>query len=146
MSVAFIPWPGTALFAAADDEPLGWMDLARCAETDPDSFFPRKGDSSKPAKAICRGCEVREECLEFALAHSGPEDVGTWGVWGGLSAPERAALQRERGLPQPAARRGDRCRNGHFRTSQNTEVFADCVRCKDCERTRYLASSRETAA
>jgi WhiB family redox-sensing transcriptional regulator len=146
MSVAFIPWPGTALFARRDADPDDWMAMARCAETDPDSFFPEKGGSTRPAKAVCRGCEVREECLEFALAHSGPEDVGSWGIWGGLSAPERDALLRERGLPQQAPRQRDRCRKGHFRTPQNTRVDAGAVRCKDCERELYLAGSKETAA
>jgi WhiB family redox-sensing transcriptional regulator len=41
------------------------------------------------AKAVCRRCDVREACLQWAL-ESG-QDAG---VWGGLSEDERRALKR----------------------------------------------------
>ena len=64
-----------------------WHDLARCAETDPEMFFPEKGESTRPAKRVCAGCEVRAECLQDAL------DRGErFGVWGGLSERERRVL------------------------------------------------------
>jgi WhiB family redox-sensing transcriptional regulator len=64
-----------------------WRDLALCAQTDPDSFFPEKGESAEPAKRVCAACEVRAECLQDAL------DRGErFGVWGGLSERERRAL------------------------------------------------------
>ena len=70
-----------------------WHDLARCAETDPEMFFPEKGESARPAKRVCAGCEVRAECLQDAL------DRGErFGVWGGLSERERRTL-----ASQPAA-------------------------------------------
>ena len=43
------------------------------------------------AKAICMLCEVRMECLEWAMA-TGQEA----GVWGGLSEEDRRALRRAR--------------------------------------------------
>ena len=64
-----------------------WHDLARCAETDPEMFFPDKGESVRPAKRVCAGCEVQAECLQDAL------DRGErFGVWGGLSERERRVL------------------------------------------------------
>lgn len=39
------------------------------------------------AKAVCRTCEVRVQCLQHALA---AEDFG---VWGGTTGPERRALR-----------------------------------------------------
>jgi transcription factor WhiB len=39
------------------------------------------------AKAICAGCQVRGECLAFAL-----RTYQIHGVWGGLSEPERYPL------------------------------------------------------
>jgi hypothetical protein len=64
-----------------------WHDRARCAETDPELFFPDKGESTRPAKRICGGCEVAAECLQEAL------DRGErFGVWGGLSERERRPL------------------------------------------------------
>lgn len=73
-----------------------WRDLALCAETDPDSFFPDKGESSRPAKRVCAACEVRTECLQYALDHG-----ERYGVWGGLSERERRVLARQ---PRPVGR------------------------------------------
>ena len=44
-----------------------WQDRALCAQTDPEAFFPEKGGSTREAKRVCRSCEVRAECLEYAL-------------------------------------------------------------------------------
>ena len=67
-----------------------WRDLALCAQTNPESFFPDKGESPRPAKRVCAACEVRAECLQYAL------DRGErFGVWGGLSERERRALARQ---------------------------------------------------
>ena len=79
-----------ALGIGADDvaEP-SWQDLALCAQTDPEAFFPEKGGSTKEAKRVCRACEVRAECLEYALGHN-----ERFGIWGGMSERERRRLQR----------------------------------------------------
>ena len=67
-----------------------WQELALCAQTDPESFFPEKGGSTREAKRICTGCEVRDACLEYALAND-----ERFGIWGGLSERERRRLKRE---------------------------------------------------
>jgi WhiB family transcriptional regulator, redox-sensing transcriptional regulator len=69
---------------------LSWQDLARCAETDPEAYFPDKGGSTREAKRVCRSCEVRAECLEYAI-----ETDQRFGVWGGLSERERRKLRRQ---------------------------------------------------
>ncbi|HEY4004745.1 MAG TPA: WhiB family transcriptional regulator [Pseudonocardia sp.] len=69
-----------------------WQDRALCAETDPEAFFPEKGGSTREAKRICSGCEVRSQCLEYALAHD-----ERFGIWGGLSERERRRLKRHAG-------------------------------------------------
>src|SRR5690606_4113979 len=51
----------------ADPEDRSWQDYANCLGVDPDLFFPERGASTREAKEVCRGCVVREECLEFAL-------------------------------------------------------------------------------
>jgi WhiB family transcriptional regulator, redox-sensing transcriptional regulator len=66
-----------------------WQERALCAQTDPEAFFPEKGGSTREAKRICMGCEVRAECLEYALAHD-----ERFGIWGGLSERERRRLKR----------------------------------------------------
>jgi WhiB family redox-sensing transcriptional regulator len=73
----------------ADVAGLEWMDWALCAETDPDAFFPEKGHSAEPAKAICRNCPVQEECRDDAMARMGHLETGRFGIWGGTSVPER---------------------------------------------------------
>jgi WhiB family redox-sensing transcriptional regulator len=80
--VAFEPEP----LPAATDQ---WQDRALCAQTDPEAFFPEKGGSTREAKKICLGCEVRNECLDYALAHD-----ERFGIWGGLSERERRRLKR----------------------------------------------------
>lgn len=74
----------------AEDEALSWQTDALCAQTDPEAFFPEKGGSTREAKRICEGCEVRSECLEYAL-----ENDERFGIWGGLSERERRKLRRE---------------------------------------------------
>jgi WhiB family redox-sensing transcriptional regulator len=71
----------------ADDDQ--WQERALCAQTDPEAFFPEKGGSTREAKRICMGCEVRDRCLEYALAHD-----ERFGIWGGLSERERRRLKR----------------------------------------------------
>lgn len=66
-----------------------WQERALCAQTDPEAFFPEKGGSTREAKRICQGCEVRDACLEYALAHD-----ERFGIWGGLSERERRRLKR----------------------------------------------------
>jgi WhiB family transcriptional regulator, redox-sensing transcriptional regulator len=75
-----------------DPEPVTtdqWQDRALCAQTDPEAFFPEKGGSTREAKKICLSCEVRAECLDYALAHD-----ERFGIWGGLSERERRRLKR----------------------------------------------------
>ena len=69
--------------------PPEWMARARCAETDPELFYPAKGEASTAARQICAKCEVVAQCLAYAL--DGDEDHG---VWGGTSPAERHAMRR----------------------------------------------------
>ncbi|ASK64930.1 transcription factor WhiB [Brachybacterium avium] len=73
----------------SDDAELTWQERALCAQTDPEAFFPEKGGSTREAKKVCVSCEVRAECLEYAL-----ENDERFGIWGGLSERERRKLKR----------------------------------------------------
>jgi WhiB family transcriptional regulator, redox-sensing transcriptional regulator len=66
-----------------------WQERALCSQTDPEAFFPEKGGSTREAKRICSRCEVKGECLEYALGHD-----ERFGIWGGLSERERRKLKR----------------------------------------------------
>lgn len=65
-----------------------WPVLALCRQHPETTFYGLEDKSMTDAqvaeaKAICRVCPVRRECLEDALR------VGEWGVWGGLTKAER---------------------------------------------------------
>ena len=68
-----------------------WTAKAECAGTSAKVFFPPDYSPVhvRLAKQICKTCEVREECLEYALLNKEPE-----GIWGGLTPYERRKLQR----------------------------------------------------
>jgi WhiB family redox-sensing transcriptional regulator len=83
--------------AEEGDEGQRWQERANCLGVDPDLFFPERGASTREAKAVCRGCEVRGECLEYALAHG-----EKFGIWGGLSERERRRVRRQRALERRA--------------------------------------------
>ena len=72
-----------------DDNLLSWQTDSLCAQTDPEAFFPEKGGSTRDAKKICTSCEVRNQCLEYALAND-----ERFGIWGGLSERERRKLRK----------------------------------------------------
>ena len=55
----------------------------------PRSLLPREGGSTREAKRVCLTCDVRGECLDYALAHD-----ERFGIWGGLSERERRKLKK----------------------------------------------------
>lgn len=85
-------------FAATTAEARRWQERANCYGVDPDLFFPERGASTREAKGVCAGCEVRADCLEYAL-----DNGEKFGIWGGLSERERRRLRRQRALERRAA-------------------------------------------
>jgi WhiB family redox-sensing transcriptional regulator len=75
-----------------------WQRQANCMGVDPDLFFPERGASTKEAKEVCRGCVVKEDCLEYALSNG-----EKFGIWGGLSERERRRIRRRRSMERRAA-------------------------------------------
>lgn len=75
---------------------MEWVHHARCKDEDPELFFPigttgPAAIQTERAKLVCTQCDVRSECLEWAMATG--QDAG---VWGGLSEEERRSLRRAR--------------------------------------------------
>jgi WhiB family redox-sensing transcriptional regulator len=74
-----------------------WRHGAACLdEVDPELFFPigNTGPAElqiEVAKAVCAGCLVRAECLDWAL---GNPRLAEFGVFGGLSEDERRVVVR----------------------------------------------------
>lgn len=75
-----------------------WMDDAACVDIEDKSiFFPEKGQNARrdwvDPREICNTCPVRMQCLIFALKHE-TSDTRSFGIFGGLSGRERAALRQ----------------------------------------------------
>jgi WhiB family redox-sensing transcriptional regulator len=71
---------------------LAWMSDGACRRADPELFFPiavtgPAARQAEAAKAVCRPCAVRANCLSYALKAM-PE-----GIWGGTTPEERRAAQ-----------------------------------------------------
>src|SRR5262249_28660337 len=84
----------TRLSGKKESPAMDWRHRSACLDEDPELFFPIGNTGPailqiEEAKAVCRRCEVREQCLQWAL-----EAGQDHGVWGGLSEDERRALKR----------------------------------------------------
>lgn len=70
--------------------PEPWMDRSVCGEVDPEIFFPELGaitSQGSPVRALCRSCDVRVQCLSFAIEH------GEEGIWGGFTGRARESVR-----------------------------------------------------
>ena len=85
----------------AQDPLRRWWERAACRDKPQAIFFPIDTRRSKHgpvgplfdgAKAICATCEVRDNCLDDALAHHEAD-----GCFGGMTPEERRAEARRRG-------------------------------------------------
>lgn len=68
-----------------------WTRYANCRGADSEIFFPERGESVKPAKAICSVCVVQLRCLKDAM-----DRKERFGIWGGLSERERRRVRSQR--------------------------------------------------
>lgn len=95
-----------------------WMSRGACQGLDPTLFFPERGEDVAQAKAVCRACDVRSECLQYAL------DAGErFGCWGGTSERERRRIRSGRPGPALVGRRP--AEHGTRRTMRT----CDCPKC-----------------
>jgi len=110
-------------------DPLAWRADALCAQTDPEAFFPDKGGSTRDAKRICGECDVRAQCLEWALEHD-----ERFGIWGGTSERERRKLRAGRpAVVEPVPF----CKRGHdLNDPANVQVWSGRRNCRECARLR----------
>ena len=72
-------------------EETDWMDAALCKEIDADMFYPEPMVVAYDAKKVCAMCEVRLECLTYAL-----ENNEEHGIWGGTAPWERRLMRKGR--------------------------------------------------
>ncbi|MBW3579856.1 MAG: WhiB family transcriptional regulator [Actinobacteria bacterium] len=68
-----------------------WRHHGACRGIDPEVFYPPEDDDADAAKEVCAQCQVRQACLEHALATRESD-----GVWGGATERERRRMIRQR--------------------------------------------------
>jgi WhiB family redox-sensing transcriptional regulator len=61
-----------------------------------DTVGPVSIGTVRRAKLLCEGCPVLVECREWSLDH---EEL--WGIWGGLTPPDRERIMAARGSTRP---------------------------------------------
>lgn len=86
--------PTTSTSTASTAVSMDWRHRSVCREEDPELFFPIGNTGPallqiEEAKAVCRRCPVKEQCLIWAL-----ETGQDHGVWGGMSEDERRSMRR----------------------------------------------------
>ncbi|CAN5667993.1 hypothetical protein BH24ACT5_BH24ACT5_30620 [soil metagenome] len=110
-----------------------WTTDAACRGLDPDLFFPQRGAPPDQAKAVCAGCPVRAECLDYALTHH-----ELFGVWGGTTGKQRRRLRNGRRANAVACG----TRSG-YQTHQNRHE-AICDACREASNV-YMRERRQRA-
>ena len=83
-----------AFVSMHEDRGSNWQQKALCAQADPRDFDNEWFGSVERAKKVCKGCVVKEQCLQYAL-----DNDETFGIWGGLSEEERRKLKRRSSNP-----------------------------------------------
>lgn len=75
-----------------------WRELAACKGQPPSVFFPEPQGSvtGLVARRVCNRCEVRSECLEYAIATRQES-----GIWGGLTTQERQRFEDNQARRKP---------------------------------------------
>jgi WhiB family redox-sensing transcriptional regulator len=119
-----------------------WLDHRACADVDTALFFPGRGDNlaTAAAKAVCAGCPVAAECLEYAL-----ENGERFGIWGGTSENERRSLRRgirrRQTVVDGRPRLPVRCGTTSGYVTHYRHGEKPCDACREA-RSRYIADRR----
>ena len=116
-----------------------WRQRSACRDVDPDLFFPPQESAVlviRRAKAVCAGCPVSADCLDWAVRHPAASE---YGVWGGMTERERRPLHRpEPHVPRPVSVIAKYCpsckttkdADGFFRNKGRYDGLDS--NCKDC--------------
>lgn len=66
-----------------------WTERAECRGAQATDFFARSLPDARAAIRVCERCEVKQECLDYAVDND--MDLG---VWGGLTERQRRSYAR----------------------------------------------------
>lgn len=145
--------PDTSAWAVPTDRPEDWRDRGLCrAHPDPDLWYATAAESHgarvDQAVAICVRCPVLNLCAQWALETAEP-----WGVWGGLTAGQRARMRGERApedpdttpTPRRRARPDERVQCGTEADYQQHKAWKErvCAPCRDAHKAHLDAHPEE---
>lgn len=127
---------------------MAWHAKAACSGMDRNLFFEATpgapmSETGLEAKKVCRGCPVRERCLEWALKYT------ERGVWGGTTEKDRRHLRR-RLMPsrqprqQPVTVSEKTCPG--CRKTKPAEAFSKAGRMRDGLASRCKECTKASAA
>ncbi len=68
----------------------GWEERAACRGADVELFFSVEEEDQQRALEFCARCEVRSECLEYAVTNR-----EMYGIWGGMPESDRRSMIRD---------------------------------------------------
>lgn len=112
--------------------------FGHCGGTDVDLFFREDVASQQKALAICAGCPLQKSCLSYAL------DNEEYGVWGGTTESQRAALRGENKLITPEQRiQAARIRDALITGTKKVRELAEAFEVTERTIYRYKARMRE---
>lgn len=95
--------------------PGPWHKQGACRGMTPRQFYSENYIENESARAICASCEVRSDCLEYAL-HNRIQH----GIWGGKTELERRRIRRTTVSIRP------------------TRIVIPAVKCPVCESAKYM--------
>lgn len=64
-----------------------FQDKANCLTADPEIFFSAKLKNRQLALSLCNACDVKQECLDFALKYESVD-----GIFGGTLGDQRKEM------------------------------------------------------
>jgi WhiB family redox-sensing transcriptional regulator len=96
--------------------PPEWQKRAACRDEDSRLFTdPEKGRVPVAALRICVACDVRNDCLRWALGLPSGQDLG---ILGGTTEGARRRIRNRTSTPTAAMARGDAMARLRSRTEQ----------------------------
>ena len=135
-----------------------WRTYAACREVDPEAFYPTEMNltAAHYAISICHGCDVRLECLTFAMQEEEKAYGGRHGIRGGLTPTQRTSLAKGKPVrpvpevaPNPRRKVAECGTDNGYKRHWRTLGEPACEACKQAHREARAAqvkAKKESAA
>lgn len=71
---------------------MSWYEKAKCLGFPTKWWFPEQGGRTEMSVWICNRCDVKTECLDYAMNFDQP----VHGIWGGTTESQRTKLKLQK--------------------------------------------------